>query len=202
MKNLFLFLFAALLIVSCRERVIIPPHSSINYYARQNGLTSMDTTSFWAYQSVTYFSQDDSTRYMETHTVVDTSIINGLPAYDISVTTSFTSSTYSMRSDSTGLYTECQGYVNYLKYPTLVGDTFAIINKNGCLIYATTVSTDTTINYNGYEYANCIAYHTWFQNGCVTMSDTYSFYQYNLGLVAQHVNGQNSITRKYLIASH
>lgn len=180
MKNLIFIL--SLFFFSCGENTV--PH------AKQIGLQDIDITSIWVYQTTVYFDSGDSTKFTQTHTVIDDAVINNLPGYLVQVETPFGDYDYIARTDSSGTYIERNGVLYHYKYPSL--DTFSI--TSGCGTSTVIANTDTSF----YSYDNLIMYHTW-QQPCNT-SDTYAYYKYGIGLVGYYSASQNQITKQILLS--
>lgn len=187
MKNL---VYLLLFLLACGPTT--QPQPTGNVFAKQIGLQDIDSTSWWTYQTVVYFSGGDSTTYMQTHTVVDTATINGKNAYKIKVDSPFGSYNYKMRTDSSGTTVEYAGSISHYLYPSI--DTFSL---NSCGALSVIIDFDSTVTV-GNSYANTTVYHTW-QQPC-SNADTYMFYQYGIGLVATTSVTQSQVMKQYLVS--
>lgn len=189
MRNLLVILL--LFLVACATNV--QPQPQVNIYAKQVGLQDIDTTSAWAYHTVVYFPNGDSTKFSQIHTVTDTSTIGGKTAYKVEVSTPFGSYDYKMRTDSTGVTIEKGGVINHYQYPAQ--DTFTI--NASCGLLSVICSNDTSINIGDKSFQDVTAYHIW-EQPC-SSTNTYSFYKYGIGLVATISQSGNEVTYQYLV---
>lgn len=193
MKNLVLFILC-LFVFSCENTQINPN----GFYAKQVGIIPLDTTMVWNYEISIY----DSSRvylYSISEKIVDTTVLNGLPAYKMRYTSGNYIAYYKLQNTIEGLTSERNGNYSYIKYPTSVNDTFvsALWTTNNCQIsqYSTTLYTDTTVTVNGQIYDNCVIYSTIKDTLCgVILANSISYYKPNLGLVYRVVLKPNNDT--------
>lgn len=191
MKHLIhlLLLFCALF-CACNYTQELQPDPNI--YARQMGIQSVDTTSYWQYQNIQYFSAGDSSKYKELHTVIDTATILGQFAYKINVSTPFGSYTYKLQTDSTSVTIDQFDIISRYTYPS---DTFIV---NTCILAK---ASDTTVTFGGVTYPNVIAFHVWNQS-CYN-AEAYYFYEFGTGLVASYAyDTLGNVNIRYLLSSN
>lgn len=197
MKTLLLSTFL-LLLFACGQNTTLPPQIQPNHYAKQIGLCDIDTTSFWEYQVYAIASTNDTSAYTITYTVIDTATINGQSAYLIRNQTPYGSTTFKQRTDSTGVYMQGSGAVSHYPYPVTNNSTFLLYSSNGCDLYSTVLSADTTITIHNHTFTHCIAYYNHAISGC-NNTNTIVFYQYGIGMVVTQIITPSATTEWFLL---
>lgn len=197
MKNI-LLIFCVLLF-SCGEKI-----EKSNFYAKQPGVILLDTAQKWVYDIVYY--DTINTYYMqETHEIIDTAILYGIPAYKLKVTSNMNSYILTLQNTPIGTYIASQNGTNFLKYPCTQNDTFDCFTwdnlQYGCLINhkATVISIDSTIVINNMVYDNCIVYERLNDTICgYVQLHAFEFYKPEKGLIHRITyKRQNKILATY-----